>query len=303
MLSLADLSSYAVFAEVVQKRSFTAAARSTGIAKSAVSKRVAALEARLGVRLLQRSTRRLSLTCEGVQFYEHCAAMLQAARAAEESLAGTTAQVAGLLRVNAPVTFSQMYLVEPLAAFAREHSGLKIELSADDRVVDVVEGGFDVAIRIGRLSETSLVAKRLAVDRLVVVGAPGYLERAGTPERPEDLVHHQCLHYSLVPRMAEWRFRGAAGAPLNIPTQGAFETTDGTVLRKAALEGLGLAVLPYFEIADELRSGRLVAVLEGSRQAKIGIHAVYAHRTQQPARTKALLAHLTRWFLEPPWLG
>jgi DNA-binding transcriptional LysR family regulator len=300
MTALANLPSLAVFAEVVEHRSFTAAARATGIAKSAVSKRVAALESRLGVRLLNRSTRRLSLTDEGVRFYEHCAAMLRAAKAAEEALVGAGREAAGVLRITAPVTFSQMYLVHALAAFARQHPRVAIHLSTDDRIVDVVEGGFDVAIRIGRLRDTSLFAKRLATDRLVVVASPDYLKRAGIPEHPEDLVHHQCLHYQMVPRAAEWRFRGRTGA-LDVPTQGGFETTDGTVLRHGARAGLGLAVLPFFMVAKDVAVGRLQVVLEGARRAEIGVFAVYAHRAYLPMRTRAVLEHMSRWFATPPW--
>jgi DNA-binding transcriptional LysR family regulator len=301
MPSLADLSSFAVFAEVVRHRSFTGAARATGIAKSAVSKRIAALESRLDVRLLNRSTRRLSLTDEGVRFYEHCAAMLESARAAEESLAGATRGIAGQLRINAPVTFSQMHLARAVSSFVRKHPAVRVHLSTDDRFVDVVEAGFDIVIRIGRLSDTSLYARRLATDRVVIVASPRYLARAGEPDSPEDLVHHDCLHYELVARAAEWRFRGK-NRPLDMPTSGPFETTDGTVLRRAAIAGLGLAVVPFYMVAKDVAAGRLQLVLEGARRGQIGVYALYAHRAHLPLRTRAMLDFLERWFADPPWL-
>ena len=290
----------ALFAEVVQQRSFTAAARSVGLAKSAVSKRIALLEERLGVRLLTRTTRKLSLTEEGVRYYEHCAALLAAARAAEESVAGASTEAKGPLRVNAPVTFAQMFLADAVAGFLARYRGIDLHLGTDDRFVDVVEGGFDVVIRISRLADSSLVARRLAADRLVVCGSPAYLDEHGRPGSPAGLIDHNCLHYSLVPRAGEWRFRGDTG-PLTVPVAGNLATSDGTVLRRAALAGIGLAVVPFFMVAADVADGRLELVLEGARRAEIGIHAVFASRRQLPVRTKLFLDHLGAWFAAPDW--
>jgi DNA-binding transcriptional LysR family regulator len=297
---LEDIASMALFAEVVQQRSFTAAARSAGLAKSAVSKRVALLEERLGVRLLTRTTRKLSLTEEGLRYYEHCAALLAAIEAAEESVAGASTAARGPIRVNAPVTFAQMFLAEAIAAFLARYPDIEVQLSTDDRIVDVVEGGFDVVVRITRLTDSSLVARRLSMDRLVVAGAPSYLAARGRPAAPEELIGHNCLHYSLVPRAGEWRFRGASG-PLNVPVAGSLSASDGTVLRRAALAGLGLIVLPLFMVAADVEAGRLELILEGARRAEIGIHAVFASRRQVPARTKLFLDHLSAWFAAPDW--
>lgn len=289
-----------LFAEVVQHRSFSEAARRAGLAKSAVSRRIALLEDRLGVRLLTRTTRKLSLTEDGLRYYEHCAAVLAAAEAAERAVAGASTEPRGPLRLNAPVTFAQMFLTDALAAFLRRHPAIEVHLSTDDHIVDVVEGGFDVVVRITRLRDSSLVARRLTTDRLVVAGSPGYLDEHGRPARPEQLIGHRCLHYDLVPRAAEWRFRGAGG-PLDVPVAGPLTTTDGTVLRRAALAGIGLAVLPHFMVAADVAGGRLELVLEGARRAEVGIHAVYASRKQTPARTRLLLDHLTAWFGRPGW--
>lgn len=279
-----------LFAEVVQHRSFSEAARRAGLAKSAVSRRIAQLEDRLGVRLLTRTTRKLSLTEDGLRYYEHCAAVLAAAEAAERAVAGASSEPRGPLRVNAPVTFAQMFLTDAIAAFLRRHPAIELHLATDDRIVDVVEGGFDVVVRITRLRDSSLVARRLVADRLVVAGSPAYLAERGRPGGPEALIGHNCLHYDLVPRAAEWRFRVA------VPVAGSFTTTDGTVLRRAALAGLGLVVVPHFMVAADVAAGRLELVLEGARRAEIGIHAVYASRRQVPARTRLLLDHLATWF-------
>jgi DNA-binding transcriptional LysR family regulator len=297
---LAHLPSLALFAEVVQCRSFSEAARRAGLAKSAVSKRVALLEERLGVRLLTRTTRKLSLTAEGLRLYEHCAALVAAADAAEESVSAASQAPRGRLRVNAPVTFAQMYLGPPVAAFLERYPDIEVELSTENRMVDLVEDAYDLVIRISRLGESSLVARRLAEDRLVVCAAPAYLASRGEPSRPEELVGHNCLHYSLVPRAGEWRFRGAAG-PLAVPATGNFSTSDGSLLREAAVAGLGIAVLPLSMVVDELRRGRLRRVLAEHRRGRVGIYAVFASRRQLALRTRLFIDHLVRHFAHPPW--
>jgi DNA-binding transcriptional LysR family regulator len=300
MIALDDYPSLALFARVVHHRSFSGAAREASIAKSAVSRRVSRLEEKLGVRLLQRSTRSVTATEEGLRVYEHCVAIVAAGAAAEEAV-GAEGEVRGTLRVNAPITFAQMHLGRALASFLEKNPGVDAHLSTDDRIVDVVEGGFDVVIRIGRLADSGLVARKLATDRLVVCASPAYLRAHGEPRSPEELVNHECLHYALVPRAAEWRFRGARG-PLTIPTRGRLVATNGTVLREAALAGLGLVVLPSFMVAREIAAGELRLVLEGARRASIGIYAVTAHRTNAPARVRAFLGFAARYFRSPAWL-
>lgn len=293
------LASYALFARVVQLQSFTAAARQSGIAKSAVSTRIRELEDRLGVELLRRTTRKLALTEEGLRFYEHCARVLESAQAADGALAGAGDALRGTIRVSAPVTFAQMHLASALAEFLAAHRDLHVELTTDDRMVDVVADGFDLIVRIGRLEEGSFVARKLAADRLVVCGAPSYLDRRGRPSSPEELVHHDCLHYALVPMRGEWRFRGRRGA-VDVPVSGSLTASNGTVLREAAVAGLGLAVLPSFMVANELARGSLELVLEGHRRAELGVFAVTSSR-RLPARTRALVEFLARRFARPPW--
>ncbi|MDI3284089.1 LysR family transcriptional regulator [Polyangium sp. 15x6] len=293
---LESLASMALFARVVQARSFTAAAAQSGIAKSAVSRRIAGLEQRLGVELLRRSTRKLALTDEGLRFYEHCKKILEAASAAEDAVSAASEVIRGKIRISAPVTFSRMYLVQALAAFLREHPEVEIDLVLDDRFVDVIEGGFDLILRIGRLKDASFVARRIATDRIVVVAAPSYLERAGIPQTPEDLVNHNCLRYTLVPASGEWRFRGDA-----IPVHGNLDVNDGATLVQAAIAGLGLTVVPMFMVASDVAAGRLVLVLEEHRRGEIGIHAVTAQGKGLPRRTRALLDFLSKWFEDRCW--
>jgi DNA-binding transcriptional LysR family regulator len=296
MLGIDDLPSLALFARVVHLRSFSAAAREAGIAKSAVSRRVARLEDALGVRLLRRSTRSLSVTEEGLRVFEQCAKIVAAAGAAEEA-AGLEGGIArGVLRVGAPVTFAEMHLGRAIGQFLREHPEVDVQLSTDNRLADVVEDAFDVVVRVGRLADSSYYAKKLATDRLVVCGSPEYLERCGTPERPEDLSEHNCLRYALVPAAGEWRFRGRDGRPATLTTRGNFTVDDGGVLRSAALAGLGLAVLPSFMVKREVTEGRLRLVLEGARRAEIGIYAVTAHRTHGPLRVRVFVDFIARHF-------
>ena len=290
----------ALFARLVDARSFSEAARRTGIAKSAVSRRIALLEQRLGVRLVRRSTRSLEVTADGARFYEHCVEVLAAARAAEDAVRGAGVEVRGLVRVSAPVTLSQMHLAAAIASFQVAHRDVDVHLTADDRFVNVVAGEYDLVVRIARIDDGTFVAKRLATDRLVVVGAPDYLAAHGRPARAEDLVHHNCLHYALIDAAAEWRFRAADRRPI-APARGSFTTNDGASLREAMLAGLGLVVLPYFIVAPDVASGRAELVLEGQRVADVGIYAVVASARGLPLRVRALIEHLQRHFARPGW--
>lgn len=295
-----DLASMALFAEVVRARSFSEAGRRVGLAKSAVSKRIADLERRLAVRLLVRTTRKLSLTEDGVRYYEGCAALVAAADAAEDAVSGASREPRGRVTVNAPATLAQDHLAAPLAAFCARYPEIEVDVRTDNRQVDLVTGGQDLVLRVARIRETSFVARKLAEDRLVICGAPEYLDRRGTPRTPDDLVRHLCLHYALVPRAAEWRF--GPGRGLAVPTAGNFTTDDGTLLRAVVTAGLGLAVAPAFVFAREVRAGRLRHVLEAFPGARAGIYALYARR-ELPARTRLLLDHLARHFARPDWAG
>lgn len=295
MIAVEQIASLALFARVVQHRSFSAAAREAGLAKSAVSRRIAELEQALGVRLLHRTSRRLSLTEEGVRVHEHARALVAAADAVQDVAGVASGAIRGTLRLNATAAFSQLYLTRAVVRFLAQQPEVEVQLSTDDRLVDVVEGGLDVVFRIGRLTDSSLVARRLGTDRLVVCASPEYLARAGVPQVPADLLQHTCLHYALVPRAAEWRFR-TGPRTVEVSTRGTFSCTDGLTLRAAVLAGAGLAALPSMLVAEDVAAGRLQLVLEGARRAEFGVHAVTAHRTQVPPRVRALLDFLVTDF-------
>lgn len=295
-----DLVGMAVFARVVEERSFTRAAARVGMAKSAVSKRVAALEAGLGVRLLQRTTRRLSLTPEGARFYEHCARMVEAAEHAEEAAREEAIHPRGTLRVSGPVAFGRMHLATLAADFLRENPGVDLVVELSDRFVDVVAEGFDLAVRIAGPSDSTLVARRLARDRLVVVAAPAYLERRGRPREAADLADHVLLHYSLAAARDPWRALVGRRARTR-PIGGELLANDGSFLAQASAAGLGLSVAPTFLVAELVRAGRLEVVLPSARLQELDISAVWAHRASAPRRLRLFVDFLARRLGDTRW--
>jgi DNA-binding transcriptional LysR family regulator len=292
-----DLLGLACFARVVEHRSFTQAATALGVSKSVVSARVSRLEARVGERLLIRTTRKLTVTDAGLGVYAHCARMLQEAGAATR---GASDAGRGTLRLNVPVSFAQLYLAAPLARFLAAHPDTTVDVVLSDRLVDLVEERVDVALRITRLRDSSLVARKLATTSLHVCAAPAYLKRRGTPERPEDLIHHDCLRYTHLRTEDEWRFYGAEGR-IRVPVSGSLATGNGTMLREAAAQGIGLAMLPRFMVDEDLRSGRLVTVLDDFAPRPLGIYAVHASGRTPAPRLRALLDVLAAEFRSPRW--
>ena len=198
---------------------------------------------------------------------------------------------------------AQRHLTAPIAAFLERHPAVRLELAVTDRVVDLVAEGFDVAVRSqARLADSSLVARRLTSDRIVLCAAPAYLARRGTPASPADLVHHVCLRYSRQKAREEWAFVGAGGAPLAVSVDGPLAISSGAMLRDAAAAGLGLAVLPVSEVQDELAAGRLRVVLDGTlRDAELGVYAVHPHGRKAPARVRTFVAFLAEWFRRARW--
>jgi DNA-binding transcriptional LysR family regulator len=291
------------FARVVEARSFTLAAKKLRVSKAAVSMRVAALEAELKVRLLHRTTRKLSLTSEGAALYERCARIVLAADDAVAVAAGTGDAPRGVLKLNAPIAFAEDYLAAPMAAYLARFPDVRIELTLNDRAIDLVEEGIDVAIRItSRLYGGGLVAKKLASDRPVLCAAPDYLARRGTPESAADLVSHSCLVYSLLRVSEEWRFRERGSKELvSVPIEARFSAASGAVLRRAAVSGMGLAVLPRFMVASELAAGRLVPLLDTLHAPSLGIYAVYPEARRAPGKVRALVDLLAVHFKTPRW--
>ncbi len=296
-----DVLSLLVFARVVEAKSFTAGAARLGLSKSVASTRISQLEERIGTRLLLRTTRKLSLTADGLALYEQAARMARAADDAALLAAGTPTEPRGVLRVNAPISFAELYLTEPIAKYLEAHPRVRVELLLSDRFEDLVAERVDVAIRVSaKLKDSTLVGRKLAEDRVVVCASPDYLARRGTPEAPADLIHHDCLRYSLLDVADEWRFK-SDGKSFSVPVASRFEAGSGSVLRSAALAGMGVVVLPSFMVAADLGAGRLVQVLSGFSFVRLGVSAVYAPARVVPSNVRAFVDHLVKHFQAPPW--
>lgn len=296
---LDDLQSLLCFARVVETGSFTRAAQLLGVSKSVVSTRISLLEDRIGEPLLLRTTRRVSVTTTGARIYPHARSMVEHAA---HATAGATPSAGGTIRVSAPVTLSQMWLAAPLQKFLAERPDARVELLLNDRLVDIVEERVDLAIRVTKLKDSTLLARRLASTPIDVCASPGYLAEHGRPTRPEDLARHNCLRYALLRAEHEWRlYRDARRIELAV--RGNFETTNGTVLREAAIAGVGLAILPRFMIYDAVESGLLQIVLEDFAPPPIGIYAVRAGRQNPSPILAGLIQALEQAFRRQRWLA
>lgn len=293
------------FARVVDARSFTGAAAKLGVSKSVVSARVAALEDRLKARLLHRTTRKLSLTPDGLALYQRCAAVVAAADEAASAAAGTGDTPRGVLRVDAPAVFAQDYLVAPIAAYLERYPDVRLELTMSDRLIDLVEQGVDLAIRIvPALKDPGLVARKLATDHTVICASPDYLARRGTPRSPDELLEHDCLIYSLLKIPDEWRFSAPGRAEVGQPVAGRFSAASGAIIRQAALGGMGVAVLPTFMVGEHLEQGRLCVILDGwFAGVELGVHAVYPQGPRPPSKVRTFVDLLVAHFRAPRWPG
>lgn len=295
------LSAMAVFARVVEMESFSGAARALGLSKSAVSKRVGRLEDRMGLRLLNRTTRRLSLTEAGAAFYQGCRRVVAEAEAAERAVSRLASAPRGRLKVNAPMSFGVRHLAPALPDFMARYPELNVDLTLNDRVVDLVEEGFDLAIRIAPLAESSLIARRLAPNRLVLCAAPSYLAAHGAPRAVEDLKGHECLLYSYQAAGDVWRLCGPGGER-RLAVTGRLRINNGDALLAAALGGLGVALLPCFICGQDLRAGRLIQVLPAwSGPADTAIAAVYPTSRNLSPKVRVFVDFLTERFAGTPY--
>lgn len=290
-----DLGLYFAFAEVARTGSFTAAARSMGLSKSAISKQVMLLEGELGVRLLHRTTRKLSLTAEGEALYARCRRMAEELEAGKAEVMRLRGKPRGRLRVSAPMTFGLLHVVPAVPEFLERHPEIELDLQLDDRIVDLVEHGFDVSVRIAQLPDSSLVARKLATSRRVVCATPEYLKRYGTPRRPEELRQHRCLQYTFLATGTTWRLSSAEGEFL-IPVRGPLQANSSLALKAAVLAHTGLGQFPLFVVSEELRSGRLVTVLDEYALPDLTIWAVMASGRTVTPKVRAWVDHLVRRF-------
>jgi DNA-binding transcriptional LysR family regulator len=295
-----NLSAMIVFARVVEAKSFSTAARQLGMSKSTVSKHVSRLEDRLGARLLNRTTRRLSPTEVGLAFYERCARIATEVEEAEAAAMELQSAPRGTLKLNAPMSFAVLHIAPAIAELAGRYPELKVDMTLNDRVVDLIEEGFDVAVRIGTLTDSSLIARRLAPNRQVLCAAPAYLARHGEPRTPAELGAHNCLGYTYGASPNEWRLQGPGGVH-TVPVSGNFQANNGDALRVVAREGLGVVALPTFIAGGDLRSGALRALLPDYALSESSVYAVYPHNRHLSAKVRAFVDFLVARFGSRPY--
>ncbi|QXH49461.1 LysR family transcriptional regulator [Pseudomonas fakonensis] len=267
-----------IFAQVMEAGSFTAAAERLGLSKQFVSRRLMQLEERLGVRLLNRSTRRLDATPLGERYYQNALRLLDEVQLLEQDISGQTQQLRGTLRLSAPLSFAIAHLGCLLTEFLRLHPGVDVEVDLSDRAVDLIGEGYDLALRIGTLEDSSLIARRIAAVERVYCASPAYLALRGTPQTPEQLAGHDCLPYGHA-RQVQWQF-SAEGKARSIAVSGRMRANNGEMLRDAAVAGMGVTYLPTFIVGQALAEGRLVQVLEGWAPPALQLSAVYPQHRQ-----------------------
>jgi DNA-binding transcriptional LysR family regulator len=292
-----------VFARVVALGSLSAAARALGMSQTMATKHLGALEQRLGVKLLHRTTRRLILTEAGRRYLDAVERILAELAEADAAASADRLEVRGTLRVNAPVSFGVREIAPLLPEFSRQHPALKIDLGLNDRYVDLIEEGWDVAVRIGRLAESTMVARRLAPCRTVVCAAPAYLAAHGSPQTVADLTEHNCLGYTLSRMVGAQRWSFGLEGEITIPIVGNLRASNGDSLVAAAVAGQGLTYQPTFLVADELKARRLVALQLDHPPVELGgVFALYPSERRPPAKVRAFIDFLVdRFEPVPPW--
>jgi DNA-binding transcriptional LysR family regulator len=289
------------FVEVAQRGSLSAAAREEGITPAMVGRRIDQLETRLGVKLFKRSTRKVTLTPEGTTFYEDCHRLLDELRLAEDALTAGVKSASGRLIVTAPTAFGRKHIAPHLASFIAEHPNLSITLHLSERMVDLKNERFDLAIRIADMKSADLIAAKLARNHRVVCGSPAYFKRAGKPKTLADLAKHNCLVTSTEDGVADtWHFQDK-GKPAGVKVGGNLMCNDGEVLTRWAISGEGLAWRSAWEVSEEVKRGRLVTVLDEFAFPGNNIYAVYPERRLLPAKVKFFIEFLRKTFGDPPY--
>jgi DNA-binding transcriptional LysR family regulator len=291
------------FAKVVESGSFSAAAAALATSKSLVSKQISTLESALGVRLLNRTTRSMSLTEIGAAYYEHCARIAQAIDAAEETVTQLQAEPRGVLKITSPVIFASLHLAPALQTFLTRYGEVEVELNATDRIIDLVEESYDLAIRITESPNPSMVARRIARVRWATCASPAYLKRHGTPRVPQDLANHQCLLYQGVPAAhTTWRYR-AGNKETIVRVSGNCRVNSSEVLLQLALDGMGIVMFPTYILGQHLQSGRLKEILpECVAYPEMALYATYMQNRYMLPKVRAFIDHLLEHFgPEPVW--
>ena len=289
-----------VFSGVVEAGSFTKAAHTLGMSKAAVSRYVAELEERLGVRLLHRTTRKLSATTEGEIFHARCRELLDNLDEAEAEITSRSGEASGQLKVNVPVTFGLMHLAPLWPAFLALHPKLELDITLSDRVIDLVEDGFDLAVRIGQLPSSSLISRKLASTRLVLCASPEYLALRGEPAQPADLLRHDVVSYSLFSSGENWSFAGPDG-DATVKVAPRVRTNSGDTCRAVALQHQGIILQPTFIVGTDLAQGLLRETMAGYRAFELGVYAVYPSRKFVSPKVRLLIDFLVEAFASPAW--
>lgn len=280
-----------MYVAVIDGGSFAAAAEKLDVSRAMVSKQIQKLEEHLGTRLMNRTTRRLSMTETGRAFYERSAQIVLDVDEAEQIAGQMTRTPQGVLRVTIPLSYGQHRLAGILGAYTQAYPLVALDIAMSDRKVDLIEEGFDVAVRIGILPESDLIARKLGVERSIACAAPAYLARHGTPRTPDALRGHACLGYSLTEGGADWRFDGPGG-PKAVPIAGPMKADNGDILRLAAVCGAGIAFQPGFIVDEDIAGGRLVRVLPDWHSAEMGVYAVYPSRKHLSAKVRTFVDFL-----------
>lgn len=284
-----------IFVSVVESGSFVRAAERLHLSTTAASRHVAELEKHVGTRLLQRSTRRLSLTETGGLYFERCRQILADLDEADTLASEGGAQPKGKLRISLPHSFGLSYVAPQIPEFCRRYPGMQLEVNFSDRIVDLVEGGIDVALRISSKLQNTLIARRLARIRMAVCAAPGYLAEMGTPRTPEELREHRCLTYDYAPFGDNWHFL-RDGEEVAVPVKSTFRTNSGDMTRLAALAGQGIVLQPTFLVGDDLRSGALVRLFADYNLPEHAAYAVYPGGARRSARVQAFVEYFSEVF-------
>ena len=288
------------FAAVVDAGSFVQAADALDISKAAVSRHVADLEQRLGVRLLQRTTRKLSLTEEGRAFYGRCKSLLGELEDAEAEITSKSVQASGLVKINVPVSFGILHLAPLWPAFMAKHPKVSLDVTTSDRMVDLVEEGYDMAVRIARLPSSSLVSRKLASTRLILCASPTYLKKHAKPQHPADLADHAVLSYTLLVMGEQWEFDGPEGS-VTVAVNPVLRTNSGDTCRAAALAHQGVILQPSFIVGEDLRKGTLVELMPHYRSLEFGIYAIYPTRRYVAPKVRTLIDYLASAMQGASW--
>ena len=284
------------FVDIVDAGGFSAAARKVGRSKALMSKYVRELEDELGILLLNRTTRQFSLTESGQVFHTSAMEILQKVNDLHDTVREAGSGHKGRLKVSAPRSLTDLEIGLPIVEFAAEFPDITLDIDLDDALVDMVEDGFDVAIRVSRLTDSSLIAKKLADFRVIVCASPEFIDKYGVPKTPQDIGDVPCIVDTNIKRRANWLFVNEEGEEYSVPVRGAIEVNSPEVARRAALAGLGLTMAPEFSVEKELRSGALVSLLDEHVVTGGGIYAVYPHRRHVPGKVRAFVDFLTEWF-------